>query len=32
MSVYTPIERDELEAFLARYDLGELIDYQGISA
>ena len=32
MSVFTPISRDELTAFLARYDLGELVDYQGISA
>lgn len=32
MSVYTPVERDELEAFLGNYELGELLDYQGISA
>ena len=32
MSVYTPVERDELEAFLLNYELGELLDYQGISA
>ncbi|MCW8839463.1 MAG: homoserine kinase [Gammaproteobacteria bacterium] len=32
MSVYTVVERDELEAFLGNYSLGELIDYQGISA
>lgn len=32
MSVYTPVERDELEAFLLNYELGDLIDYQGISA
>ncbi|GAB6041768.1 homoserine kinase [Endothiovibrio diazotrophicus] len=32
MSVYTAVERDELEAFLADYTLGELDDYQGISA
>jgi homoserine kinase type II len=32
MSVYTPVERDELEAFLGYYELGDLLDYQGISA
>ncbi len=32
MSVYTVVERDELEAFLSNYSLGDLIDYQGISA
>lgn len=32
MSVYTPVERDELQAFLGNYELGELLDYQGISA
>ena len=32
MSVYTAVERDELEAFLATYRVGELDDYQGISA
>lgn len=32
MSVYTVVERDELEAFLRNYALGELLDYQGISA
>ena len=32
MSVYTVVERDELEAFLSNYTLGDLIDYQGISA
>ncbi len=32
MSVYTPVERDELEAFLLNYELGELLDFQGISA
>ncbi len=32
MSVYTPVERDELEAFLLNYELGDLVDYQGISA
>lgn len=31
MSVYTTIERDELEAFLTSYDVGELNDYHGIS-
>lgn len=32
MSVYTPVARDELEAFLLNYELGELLDFQGISA
>lgn len=32
MSVYTVVERDELEAFLRNYSLGELVDFQGISA
>lgn len=32
MSVYTAVERDELEAFLTTYSVGELDDYQGISA
>jgi len=32
MSVYTVVERDELEEFLCNYSLGDLIDYQGISA
>lgn len=32
MSVYTPVNQDELLAFLSHYDLGELIDYEGISA
>lgn len=32
MSVYTTIEKDELETFLLRYDVGELVSYQGISA
>ena len=32
MSVYTRIERDELSSFLARYDVGALVDYRGISA
>ena len=32
MSVYTPVERDELEAFLQNYALGELVEYEGISA
>jgi homoserine kinase type II len=32
MSVFTPLERHELEAFLAPYDLGRLRDFQGITA
>ncbi len=32
MSVFTPVGRDELVAFLRHYDLGELVDFQGISA
>ncbi|NVL48352.1 phosphotransferase, partial [Pseudomonas syringae pv. actinidiae] len=32
MSVFTPLARPELEAFLAPYGLGRLLDYQGIAA
>ena len=32
MSVFTPIERPELEIFLAPYELGRLISFQGIAA
>lgn len=32
MSVYTPVERDELVEFLRHYDLGELVEHTGISA
>lgn len=32
MSVYTVVEKDELEAFLCNYSLGELLEFQGISA
>ncbi|WP_437879971.1 homoserine kinase [Pseudomonas sp. LRF_L74] len=32
MSVFTPLERHELEVFLAPYGLGRLRDFQGISA
>jgi len=32
MSVYTSISEDELKDFLAHYDLGELVDFAGISA
>ena len=32
MSVYTTVEREELEAFLGDYPLGQLVDYEGISA
>ena len=31
MSVFTPLERHELEAFLAPYGLGRLKDFQGIA-
>lgn len=31
MSVYTTIEEDELKDFLCNYDVGELVDYEGIS-
>jgi len=32
MSVYTIVERNQLEDFLCHYDLGKLVTYQGISA
>ena len=32
MSVYTTIERDELKEFLSHYSLGDLVNYEGISA
>ncbi len=32
MSVYTVVAQHELEHFLTHYELGKLIDYQGISA
>ncbi|CAD5376264.1 Homoserine kinase [Pseudomonas sp. OF001] len=32
MSVFTPLERHELEAFLAPYGLGRLLAFQGIAA
>lgn len=32
MSVYTSISRSELEDFLQNYEIGELVDYQGITA
>jgi homoserine kinase type II len=31
MSVYTKIEREELEAFLTHYAVGQLLEFQGIS-
>ncbi len=31
MSVYTTIEEDQLKTFLANYNVGELLNYQGIS-
>ncbi|MBV2134240.1 homoserine kinase [Pseudomonas sp. MAP12] len=32
MSVFTPLERHELEAFLAPYGLGRLLEFEGIAA
>ena len=32
MSVFTPVTRPELETFLAPYQLGRLLDFQGIAA
>ena len=32
MSVFTPLQREELEAFLAPYGLGRLRDFEGIAA
>ncbi len=32
MSVFTPLQRPELQAFLAPYGLGRLLDFQGIAA
>lgn len=32
MSVYTPISKEQLITFLGHYDLGDLIEYEGISA
>ncbi|MCQ4347968.1 homoserine kinase [Pseudomonas stutzeri] len=32
MSVFTPLERHELEAFLAPYRLGRLLEFRGIAA
>jgi len=31
MSVYTIVEQDQLETFLMQYDLGQLLNYEGIS-
>lgn len=31
MSVFTPVSRSELEAFLQRFELGRLIDFSGIA-
>lgn len=30
MSVFTPLQQEEIEKFLAAYDVGELVSYQGI--
>ncbi|WP_159713795.1 homoserine kinase [Geminicoccus flavidas] len=32
MAVYTPVDRATLDAFLAHYDLGRLLEFQGIQA
>lgn len=32
MSVYTSVEKTQLENFLSNYNLGKLVDYKGISA
>ncbi|TBU92518.1 homoserine kinase [Phytopseudomonas dryadis] len=32
MSVFTPLQRPQLDAFLAPYELGRLLDFQGIAA
>lgn len=32
MSVYTRVSREALEAFLTEYDVGNLVDFEGISA
>ncbi len=32
MSVFTPVNRDELQLFLQRYGLGALVEHEGISA
>jgi homoserine kinase type II len=32
MSVYTSVDRDQLERFLKRYDLGEIADFEPIAA
>ncbi|MDB5628504.1 MAG: homoserine kinase, partial [Tardiphaga sp.] len=31
MAVYTDVAADELAAFLARYDIGDLLSYKGIA-
>ncbi|MBN0988239.1 homoserine kinase [Amphritea pacifica] len=32
MSVYTPVTREQLESYLQQYNVGKLIDFQGIEA
>ena len=32
MSVFTPLQREELEVFLAPYELGRLLNFEGIAA
>lgn len=32
MSVFTVVERDQLDVFLTHYDQGQLVDFEGISA
>ena len=31
MAVYTPLDKNDIESFLAQYDLGELISFEGIA-
>ena len=31
MAVYTPLEREEIEAFTGSYGLGPLVDFEGVA-
>ena len=31
MAVYTPLNQQDIEAFLAQYDIGELVSFEGIA-